>query len=118
MTAATDDRLLTTGEVAERCRVSDSTARYWRMTGYGTVGSPGGISPPGSHRSVRNSLPLYGSCRSGPGPCRGCPDPVSEVGGLLLVAVRHAARGFLPSDPVLLPDPPQQVGVDAVEQLG
>ncbi len=33
MTAATDDRLLTTGEVAERCRVSDSTARYWRMTG-------------------------------------------------------------------------------------
>ena len=35
MTIATDDRLLTTGEVAERCRVSDSTARYWRMIGYG-----------------------------------------------------------------------------------
>ena len=28
------------------------------------AGSPGGISPPGSHRSVRNSLPLHGSCRS------------------------------------------------------
>ncbi|PWU50081.1 carbonate dehydratase [Micromonospora sp. S4605] len=26
------------------------------------VGWPGGISPPGSHRTVRNSLPLHGSC--------------------------------------------------------
>ncbi|MGW4789533.1 FAD-dependent oxidoreductase, partial [Streptomyces sp. NPDC004230] len=30
------------------------------------VGSPGGISPPGSHGTVRDSLPSYGSCRSGP----------------------------------------------------
>ena len=30
-----------------------------------TVGWPRGISPLGSHRSVRNSLPLHGSCRSG-----------------------------------------------------
>ena len=28
------------------------------------VGWPGGISPPGSHRTVRDSLPSYGSCRS------------------------------------------------------
>lgn len=35
MTTATDDRLLTTAEVAERCRVSESTARYWRMISYG-----------------------------------------------------------------------------------
>lgn len=35
MTTATDDQLLTTAEVAERCRVSDSTVRYWRATGYG-----------------------------------------------------------------------------------
>ena len=35
MTTPTDDRLLTTAEVAERCRVSESTARYWRMIGYG-----------------------------------------------------------------------------------
>lgn len=26
------------------------------------VGWPGGTAPPGSHRSVRNSLPLHGSC--------------------------------------------------------
>jgi excisionase family DNA binding protein len=35
MTTATDDRLLTTAEVAERCRVSDSTVRYWRAIRYG-----------------------------------------------------------------------------------
>ena len=35
MTTATDDRMLTTADVAERCRVSDSTVRYWRATGYG-----------------------------------------------------------------------------------
>lgn len=35
MTTATDDHLLTTAEVAKRCRVSDSTVRYWRATGYG-----------------------------------------------------------------------------------
>lgn len=35
MTIAADDRLLVTAEMAERCRVSDSTARYWRMVGYG-----------------------------------------------------------------------------------
>ena len=29
------------------------------------VGWPGGISPPGSHRSVRKPLGLYGSCRPG-----------------------------------------------------
>jgi phytoene dehydrogenase-like protein len=33
---------------------------YLRMVGW-----PGGISPPGSHRSVRDSLPSYGSCRPG-----------------------------------------------------
>jgi excisionase family DNA binding protein len=35
MTTATDDQMLTTAEVAERCRVSDSTVRYWRATRYG-----------------------------------------------------------------------------------
>jgi hypothetical protein len=29
------------------------------------VGSPGGISPPGSHGTVRNSLPLHGSYHPG-----------------------------------------------------
>jgi len=29
----------------------------------GTVGWPGGVSPPDSRRSVRDSLPSYGSCR-------------------------------------------------------
>jgi len=35
MTTATEDHFLLTAEVADRCRVSDSTVRYWRMTGYG-----------------------------------------------------------------------------------
>ena len=35
MTIAADDHLLITTEMAGRCRVSDSTARYWRMIGYG-----------------------------------------------------------------------------------
>jgi predicted DNA-binding transcriptional regulator AlpA len=35
MTIAIDDRLLVTAEMAERCRVSESTARYWRMIGFG-----------------------------------------------------------------------------------
>jgi hypothetical protein len=30
-----------------------------------SVGWPGGISPPGSHRSVRKPVGLYGSCRPG-----------------------------------------------------
>jgi excisionase family DNA binding protein len=34
MATATEDRLLTTGEVAERLRRSDSTIRYWHMTGF------------------------------------------------------------------------------------
>jgi predicted DNA-binding transcriptional regulator AlpA len=34
MATATEDRLLTTGEVAERLRRSDSTVRYWHMTGF------------------------------------------------------------------------------------
>lgn len=38
MGTATDDHLLTTAEVAERCRVSDSTVRYWRVIGYGPPG--------------------------------------------------------------------------------
>ncbi len=43
------------------------------------VGWPGGISPPGSHRSVRNSLPLHGSCRPGHLAGRFHPGPVGEV---------------------------------------
>jgi predicted DNA-binding transcriptional regulator AlpA len=35
MTTATEDRLLKTTEMADRCRVSESTARYWRMIGFG-----------------------------------------------------------------------------------
>lgn len=35
MTTATEDRLLKTAEMADRCRVSESTARYWRMIGFG-----------------------------------------------------------------------------------
>jgi prophage regulatory protein len=35
MTTATEDRLLKTTEMAERCRVSESTARYWRMIRFG-----------------------------------------------------------------------------------
>lgn len=31
-------RLLTTAEFAERCRAPESTARYWRMIGYGPQG--------------------------------------------------------------------------------
>ena len=34
MATATGDRLLTTGEVAELLRRSDSTVRYWHMTGF------------------------------------------------------------------------------------
>ena len=32
------DALLTTSEVAERCRTSDSTVRYWRMVRCGPPG--------------------------------------------------------------------------------
>lgn len=32
------DEFLTTAEVAARYRTSDSTVRYWRMTGYGPKG--------------------------------------------------------------------------------
>lgn len=40
MTAPTEDRLLTTAEVAERLRRSDSTIRYWRLIGFGPHGFP------------------------------------------------------------------------------
>lgn len=33
------ERYLTTAEVAERCRTTVETVRYWRQTGYG----PGGF---------------------------------------------------------------------------
>jgi predicted DNA-binding transcriptional regulator AlpA len=35
MTTAADDRLLTTAEVADRLRRSESTMRYWRMIHFG-----------------------------------------------------------------------------------
>ena len=37
--------------------VDRTTRRHQRKVGW-----PGGIAPPGSRRSVRNSLPLHGSC--------------------------------------------------------
>ena len=38
---------------------------YLIQSGAGEVGWPGGTSPPGSHRSVRKPLDLYGSCHPG-----------------------------------------------------
>lgn len=35
---AQTERLLTTAEVAEICRTTASTVRYWRHTGYGPPG--------------------------------------------------------------------------------
>lgn len=35
---AINTRLLTTAEVAEICRTSPATVRYWRHTGYGPQG--------------------------------------------------------------------------------
>jgi hypothetical protein len=80
------------------------------------VGSPEGISPPGSHRTVRDSLPSYGSCRSGPRPRRGYPGPVSEVRRASRVTIGQPPQGLFHPGPILLLNPPQQVGVDAVEQ--
>ncbi|WP_425173898.1 transposase family protein [Mycobacterium sp.] len=40
-------------------------ALFFFSISWGFVGWPGGISPPGSHRTVRNSLPLHGSCCPG-----------------------------------------------------
>jgi hypothetical protein len=44
-------------------RPRPGVSRFW--LGCSPVGWPGGISPPGSHRSVRKPLGLYGSCRPG-----------------------------------------------------
>ena len=82
-----------------------------------SVGWPEGITPSGSHRSVRDSLPSYGSCRSDRWECRFHPYPMREVPRLTLGCVPHDPSGLLPGSEalVLLHDPPQHVGVDTVE---
>ena len=78
------------------------------------VGWPGGISPPGSRRSRRDSLPSPGSSHQ---PSVGADQaPVNEEGRLPNQQPRPPAVKALgaPQAPVLLRSPAPQVGADAL----
>jgi hypothetical protein len=81
------------------------------------VGWPGGVSPPGSLRSGRDSLPSPGSCHLRWPEVAG-PAPVCEQVRMPFGDPLPARFGFLePAQPfVFLADPPHQVGVDAVQE--
>src|SRR5215469_16706534 len=55
----------TAGATSQAIHAVMPRSRHSLVTLPRLVGWPGGASPPGSHRSVRDSLPSYGSCRPG-----------------------------------------------------